>query len=73
MTKKPSDPKKAAFLPCQPFSNRECRYVAKVNHVISAHVSLGSQLHYEPQASFAHTAPEIIPNVRKGNPKPIIR
>ena len=63
----------AAFLPCHPFSKRECKYVAKINHVIKAHVSLGSQLQYEPQASLAQTAPEIIPNVKNGNPKPIIR
>jgi cytochrome c-type biogenesis protein CcsB len=31
----------AAFFPCHPLSKRECKYVANVNHVISAHVSLG--------------------------------
>jgi hypothetical protein len=33
----------------------------------------GSQLQYEPQASFAQTPPEIIPIVKNGNPNPIIR
>ena len=62
----------AVFLPSQPFVIRECKYVAKIIHVIKAQVSFGSQLQYEPQASFAQTPPDIIPIVRNGNPKPII-
>ena len=46
--------------------------MAKTNQVINAHVSFGSQLQYEPHASFAQTAPEIIPIVKKGKPNPII-
>ena len=46
----------AAFFPCHPLSKRECKYVANVNHVISAHVSFGSQLQYEPHASLAQTS-----------------
>jgi len=41
--------------------------------VINAQVSFGSQLQYDPQASFAQTPPAIIPIVKNGKPKPIIR
>ena len=70
---KPIEPSKAAFSPTQPFVKRACMYAAKINQVISAHVSFGSQLQYEPHASFAQTAPAIIPIVKNGNPSPIVR
>ena len=62
----------AGFLPCQDLVIRACKYEAKTNHVIKAQVSFGSQLQYEPQASFAQTAPAIIPTVNKGKPKLIV-
>ena len=63
----------AGFLPCHDFVIRACKYEAKTSQVIKAQVSLGSQLQYEPQASFAQTAPAIIPIVSKGKPKLIVR
>ena len=68
----PREPNKAAFSPIQPFVKRAWIYAAKINQVIRAHVSLGSQLQYEPQASLAHTAPAMIPIVKKGKPSPIV-
>ena len=46
----------------------EWRYMAKTVHVIKDHVSFGSQPQYLPHASFAHAAPENMPNVNNGNP-----
>ncbi len=63
----------AGRLPCQPRVMRAWRYAANTSQVISAQVSLGSQLQYEPQASFAQTPPAIIPMVRRGNPNPMMR
>ena len=63
----------AGFFPCHDFVILACKYEAKTNHVIKAKVSLGSQLQYAHQASLAQTAPAIIPTVKRGNPKPIIR
>ena len=34
-----------------------CRYMANTVHVMSDHVSFGSQLQYLPHASSAHAAP----------------
>ena len=43
------------------------------NQEIKAQVSLGSQLHHVPHASFAHIAPVISPKVNKKNPIKIDR
>ena len=64
---------RAGSLPFNPTINLTCKYAAKFNQVIKAQVSLGSQLQYEPQASFAQTAPAMIPIVKKGNPRLIDR
>ncbi len=46
-----------------------CRYIVNTLHVISDHVSLGSQDQYLPHASLAHAAPENMAKVRSGKPK----
>jgi hypothetical protein len=43
-----------------------------MNHVISDHVSFGSQLQYVPQAEFAQTAPAMMPTVRNRKPNEIV-
>jgi hypothetical protein len=50
---------------------REWRYAVYTSQVTSAHVSLGSQLQYLPQAYFAQMAPKMrAPAVNMGYPIP---
>ena len=48
--RKPAIERYAALLPFHPRVTLACRYAAYMNHVISDHVSLGSQLQYVPHA-----------------------
>src|SRR5574337_1646347 len=68
MQTKPSMLNAEAGVPLSPGVAFEWRYKVKTVHVMSDHVSFGSQLQYLPHASLAHAAPENIANVRKGKP-----
>ena len=43
-----------------------------MSQTMSDHVSLGSQLQYVPQATFAQKAPVMMPIVRSGKPMAMV-
>ncbi len=47
---------------------RRCRRIRYMAHVISDHVSFGSQLQYVPQALLAQIDQVIMPRVKRGQP-----
>src|SRR5215467_11755990 len=63
----------AALRPRQPAVARACRYPAYTTQVMNAHVSLGSQPQYRPQAWSAQIAPAMTANVQIGNAKITVR